>query len=463
MLNKRLAPWGPTLLALLVLASAAFGYDQWKQERDAKVKAACSHATVLAQIGLLEQAQRAVTRVVKEEHGSSCRGEAVKLASLRAERTRWFEEARTMRRAARFARRRVPDATVDQWREKAFEAYVRGLTVDPASPGARHGLRELLRSGRPRSAPEVGVHCARARRLLDIRLQREARAEYVRVRAAGRVCIDKIAADLRTQDGDAYSFLRTAEARERAGDRAGARQSYVEALAIDPGMDAAHAGLDRTRPEIPEPFSWANVAVKAPAMSSIGGFSAIVIAFLAIVLGATVVRVVRGIGRHRRFTAAFKRTWLRELIADAVEIRAPEPLSGRQWRALQAAAGSLERPPDLTGPADTAVPTEATVIDGAAPAVSSAVAAIPLLSRFDELLMVGRSIAGKRRASVTVEPVGELGFRVRPWIAWDKTPRGVRERLVVVPAEAVITPDELAWLLADAIREQRESDAPGNA
>jgi hypothetical protein len=451
--SKRLAAWIPAVVVLVLAGVALWWYGQKAETRKQTVDAACMQATVLAQVGLLEQAQRASTRVEKEKRDPDCPDVADQLRALRAQRTAWFDEAWSNRRAAQFARRGVSDRAVRRWRRAAFDAYLQGLALDPASPGARRGLRAMLRSGRPRSPLQTRKHCEQARKLLDIRLLREARAEYVRVRAAGRVCVDEIGRSLRTRRSVAYTWLREAEALDRADDRDGARRQYLAALAIDPNLGAALDGLDRTRLEIPEPVSWADVA-KAPALTSLGSFLVIVGAGALFVLGGTLIRILRGVGRRVGWVAKlYHRIGAGTLVTDGLDNVPTDELSGLQWEALHGATAFLSDPPAPDG-GDAGGPTEKVRVTGYTGVSSDALEAVPLLKRLNQLARFGRWIAGERRASISVAPEGAEAFSVLPWITPEGRPRGAARR-VMVPYTGPPAVDDLAELVADAILFQK--------
>ena len=451
-MSKKLA-WLPALVVLVLAGAALYWYRDKGETREQTVDAACMHATVLAQVGLLEEAQRATTRVEKEKRDPGCPDVADQLRALRAQRTEWFETAQFNRRAARFARRGVPGFAVRRRHRVAFDAYLQGLALDPASPGARRGLRALLRSGRPRNPFKAQTHCEQAGRLLDARLLREARAEYVRVRAAGRVCVDEIARTLRTRRSVAYTWLREAEALEGADDRDGARRQYLAALAIDPNLDAALDGLDRTRLEIPDRVSWADVA-KVPAVASLGSFLLIVGAVALFVLGGTLLRILGGVGRRVAWVA-----WLCHkfragtLVTDGLDIVPTAQLSGLQWEALQNAPAFLADSPMAAG-GDMGGPTANVRVAGVAATSSDALEAVPVLARLHAIARFGRSIAGERRASISVAPVGGEAFSVSPWITPDGRPRGTVLQ-VEVPTAGPPVAEDLAELVADAILLQR--------
>ena len=429
---KEFAPWIPAAVVVLSVGAAVI----WKVHEDGarrdKVLRACFHATVLAQVGLVEEAQHAWTRIATEKRDPQCPDVGAQLRAIRAQRTEWFEQGRSLRRAAQFARRGVPAKRVSAWRKKAFRAYLQGLALDPASPGARAGLRALLRNGRPRRPPHVREHCERARALLRVRLQREARAESVRASAAGRPCPADIAAARRGRRSVAYSWLRDGEARERADDRDGARRDYVAALAVDPGLDDALAGLDRMRPDIPEPASLADVA-KLPALASLAAFLLVVGATVAFVLVATALRF----GRRRR--------------PPRLDILSTAPLSEFQYDAVQHARVFLATPqPGGRRP----IPSEFQPVTGIPAAPSPALTAVPVLERLNAILRFGRWIAERPRASISVAPVNNDALSVSPWRDPDGRPRG---RAVDVDASGPggVSARNLGDRLGDAILDQR--------
>jgi hypothetical protein len=452
---------GAVLAVGLLVAIAWWLIDRENTTREDKLQTACEHAAQLRSRHLVDQSHDALAVVRRADKDHQCQDvDAAGLRRLQRERAEAFERARALRRATRVARRNIDDRQRKRWRLAALEAYLAGLAIDPASPGARSGLRAALRATRERGSRAADRHCARAWRLLSLRLVREARAEYVRAVAAGaEERCSVLATTLRAERRSAYGYLRSAESLERAGDLDGARQSYLAVTALDPGMPAALEGLRSSRPTIPAPIDWPAVMRNAPAYAAGVALAALIIVpSLLVIWFAVIVRLLRHLGK---FPPVGWWGWANRLHQERVLITLEDKPSYLQRQAIDVAIDELRKPEPreagFTAPllARSPLPTEFAP-SGAGPLgpQSDLATAVPLFGRLTAFVRLFRPLAGLPWRHVSIEPVPDDGFRVGDVVRKGAAPVKGQLPVDVQPPDPR-TRDSLGVGLAAGIRRQR--------
>ena len=344
-------PRGACLVATVLVAALAQTSGAANSDTDSAarrrhaIKVACFDARTLFEAQLLDQANQAYARVARAAGAKACPRPTNLLKQLQA-RAAAFENARTMRRNALLADPRVAPARVRGWKNGAYQSYLAGFGTDRVAPGARRGLRVLLLRFTVPRRQGSGTHCSRAAQLLDVHLVREARTEYGRaLRAGTRDRCPTVATDLVSQRRAAFVALSTALASERAGDRSAARADYIKAMALDPGLDAALAGLDRTGPVIP-PVPASQPPKKPDRAKSLLPLSGtlLTIALVTLILVGLLIRHAR---RHWARRRPNSRVWrfplVRALGDEALDLHLtawPDPI---QKKAMQVAERELRR------------------------------------------------------------------------------------------------------------------------
>ena len=414
-----------------VLAGLA-GWYGWSriEDRRSKLDTACEYAERLASERLVDQAQRMLAVVRRAEEDRTCwERDAAGLRYLQRERAEAFERARSARRFARVARRHVTRRMRRSWLRQSLEAYQAGLLIDPASPGARSGLRSALRHHRFHGAEAARRHCDRAVDMLVRRLVRETRSEYVRAVAAGsqRSC-RAVGKALRAQRREAYVDLRAAESYERAGDLERARETYLAVVALDPGVAEAIEGLLATAPTAPASPDWLALGRAAPAVGAAIAFVLLlVVPVLLVFWYAVVVRLLRQAGAIGPIAELYAGLpWFKWLRRQRVLVTWASRPSALQRRAWEIAKDELEQ----AAPGDPdaiyvvpAAPTElATAVAGLAGPSADVVKAVPILDRLGAMNRVLRPLAGLPWASTSIEPVADDGFWVEDVVRLGRRP-----------------------------------------
>ena len=239
---------GLVALVLLVLSAAPANASD---DFEAALKSACAEASALTDARLLDMARATYLSLDRAAPGYFCESETVDarlhaVQSAQRRRAHAIEVARVLRLAAKQRAAQATERTLELWRERAYERYVAGLTIDPVADGARAGLRRLLKDD------PGGDHCDRAHELLRARLLWEARAEIARGMTSTSAAACRSARKaLVKRRARAFEHVHRGLAAERAGHTASARAQFIAALAADPGAHGARAGLRRVPAPLP--------------------------------------------------------------------------------------------------------------------------------------------------------------------------------------------------------------------
>jgi hypothetical protein len=243
--RRWIAPGGIALgfLALVALLT------QFHMPRDGQLTKLCDRGELLKGAHLLDEAAVVYTRA-SEEGGSCAKTPLVKVTHDQGARSDAIESARAYRLLA--AHRSRDDAR--GFPDLAYQSYLVAFELDVRSPGARKGLRRLLRvqeRANPRAFEDR--KCTLAAELLKARLLYEARAlsGIARAPAPGAACPDQRTALAKSRRAAALAASR-GDGLAAAGHPRRAFSSYIDALTSDPSSAVALDGL-RQLPAIPIP------------------------------------------------------------------------------------------------------------------------------------------------------------------------------------------------------------------
>ena len=264
----RFVNFGIVLLGVALVAAACLLLS-WAiagRVRADRVEQVCAIAGDLRQSKQLTAALAAY-HAAHARSGDACASDGLRAVAHQLEdRDRLVELARATRAAADRA-----GAEGGAARDAAIEAYMQGLAADPSSSGARRALRAALRDERAVRGPDG--FCARAGRLLDLRLLEEARVAYALAFRPGeaQACVEG-RKRLNEQRVIALASMREARAKAAAGRVAEARTAYLAALGADRSFAAAREGLNKLKlPKIPKhgtivPGGWEGLAIAGAAI-----------------------------------------------------------------------------------------------------------------------------------------------------------------------------------------------------
>lgn len=217
--------------------------------RDRQVAQVCWRGAQLREAKLLDEAAVLYTRIEREDR--FC--EVGRLAQINKEQ-KWRSDAIERARIHRLVAAHAPTPTAVWQRSLAYRDYLAAFALDGRSPGARSGLRTLLRArARHEGRHFMDLGCRRADRLLGLGLLFEAR-ELSGVRPAFAPEGGCRPQRKRLVEARRATVVAAAQAdgQMAAGHLSAAFASYVEAFRHDRSSGRALQGL-RTLPAVPIP------------------------------------------------------------------------------------------------------------------------------------------------------------------------------------------------------------------
>jgi tetratricopeptide (TPR) repeat protein len=264
------------LLVLVVISLALSRVDAPGSKRGERLEQLCKRGARLHEAKLLDEAAVVYARAAREK--AECADELDKVTKDQEERSDAIENARVERLVAT----RLPKVDAAQHRDDAYDAYLEAFAKDVRSPGARRGLRALLRAqARALGDAFEDRSCERAGQLVQSGLLYEARQLSGIVLGS---CPDQ-RKDLLDARRDAALAVSRGDGYAAAGSHSAAFEQYVRALERDPSSERAIDGLSRL-PTLVIPKR------KTAADAAVGGIDSAALVAGAVLGGAVLVVVV---------------------------------------------------------------------------------------------------------------------------------------------------------------------------